>query len=48
MIWFWYCFDDYMAQVMNNPDLGTVPWWVVLCISLVLAGLRLTVTQTRR
>lgn len=37
MFFFWYCFDDYLARVLENPDLGSVPWWVVLVAHLVLA-----------
>ena len=37
MFFFWYCFDDYVAALAHNPDLGTVPWWVILALHLVLA-----------
>ena len=37
MFFFWYCFDDWMAQAFSNPALGAVPWWVVLVAHLVLA-----------
>jgi predicted ABC-type sugar transport system permease subunit len=36
MLFFWYCFDDYVAQLVGNPSLGNVPWWVILVLSLVL------------
>jgi hypothetical protein len=35
MLFFWYCFDDYLARVCHNPDLGTVPWWVILLLNFV-------------
>lgn len=37
MFFFWYCFDDYVARLADNPDLGTVPWWVILVLHFVLA-----------
>lgn len=37
MFYFWYCFDDYVARLANNPELGTVPWWVPLVLSLIVS-----------
>jgi hypothetical protein len=37
MLFFWYCFDDYIASLAGNPAIGHVPWWVVLVLHLFLA-----------
>jgi hypothetical protein len=37
MFFIWYCFDDHLAAILHNPDLGHVPWWVVLLAHLFLA-----------
>ena len=36
MFYFWYCFDDWLAQVTNTPWVGTVPWWIPLVAHLIL------------
>lgn len=35
---FWYCFDDHLAEILNAPALGHVPWWVILLIGIVIDG----------
>lgn len=36
MLFFWYCFDDYVATLTANPALGHVPWWAVLVANILL------------
>jgi hypothetical protein len=36
MLFFWYCIDDYVAGVAHAPELGHVPWWVVLVLHLLI------------
>jgi hypothetical protein len=31
---FWWCVDDHLAAALNVPELGSLPFWVVLLISL--------------
>lgn len=40
MLFFWYCFDDHLAALLNMPGLGHVPWWIVLLAHLPLMTLR--------
>jgi hypothetical protein len=39
MFFLWYCFDDKLAALLNMPQLGHVPWWVILLLSLVVMPL---------
>lgn len=47
-VFIWYCFDDYLARVTGNPDLGTVPWWVVFCIGLMTCVFHRSITITTK
>ena len=38
-LFFYYCFDDWLASVTETPWLGEIPWWVTLCVALVLTPL---------
>jgi predicted ABC-type sugar transport system permease subunit len=38
MLFFWYCVDEYFARLCNNPELGHVPWWVILVLSIIMAA----------
>lgn len=33
----WWCFDDHLAEAINQPGLGELPWWVPLLMSLALS-----------
>jgi FtsH-binding integral membrane protein len=33
----WWCFDDHLAVAMNNPNIGTLPWWLVLLVGICLS-----------
>jgi hypothetical protein len=47
LIWlFWYCFDDWTAQVAGNPNIGTVPfflWFIILLVLCALSDLKITI-----
>ena len=38
----WFCYDDFLAKVVGNPELGHVPWPIWVLIWLGLAGAQFT------
>lgn len=30
----WFCADDHIAALVNQPAVGNVPWWVVLIVGI--------------
>jgi hypothetical protein len=39
MFFLWYCIDDSLAAFLQMPQLGHVPWWPVLIMSIVVVPL---------
>lgn len=40
LIWlFWYCFDDWIAKVIEQPHVGTLPFFLWLIIFLGFCAL---------
>lgn len=37
MLFFWYCFDEWVAQTSGQPWLGHVPWIVIVLLHFPLA-----------
>jgi hypothetical protein len=33
----WWCVDDHIAQALNAPGVGTLPWWVPLLVGLAFS-----------
>ncbi len=34
----WWCVDDHLAAALNMPGLGTLPFWVVLLVSMAISS----------
>lgn len=45
MLFFYYCFDDWLAATTGTEWLGAVPWVVVLLAHFVFAPLAITVKR---
>jgi hypothetical protein len=37
LIILFYCVDDYLARITNNPELGQVPIWVSITLGIILS-----------
>ena len=33
----WWCVDDHIAQALNAPGVGALPWWVPLLVGLAFS-----------
>lgn len=35
----WYCFDDKLAEICNNPAIATVPWYKMWAFTFFVSAL---------